>query len=233
MSKLVNRMHIFIILFAFCLVLSACGVNTTLKANILDVFRAAGAGNFSNLPLNVDQPLSNGDRVRTSDQGEGEMTLPCAKMLIFGGSNLQFTLLSANGANLNVNVGANEISSQCSNITVNLGNPPEAVVQTSGTAFLVAYNPELHMTLLWTQMGAATLANWTEGRAGKTVTVQRGYWSVVRRGREPEPARPVGEMAPVIREMNLGRVYERVVSLIEQRGFGPGVPTPMRLEKIR
>jgi|GEM_PF-6270566 len=219
-------------LFSLSLTLAACGPTSSLKANVLEVLRASGGGNFIALPLSAEQPLNNGDRVRTSDQGEGEMTLPCAKMLIYGGSNLQFTLLSANGANLNVNVGAAEISTLCPNITVNLGDPPEAVIQTSGTVFLAAYNPERRMTLLWTQIGSANLSNWVNNRPGKTVTVRAGHWSVVRQGKEPDPARPVSEMGPVINEMNLLRVYDRVVSRIEQQGFGQGAPNPTRIDKI-
>jgi hypothetical protein len=225
MSNLRRVSATLVICSALLLLLAFCNPGSSIRTDQVDVFHATGGGPLNAVALATTETLLNGDRVSTSDSGIGDLTVPCAEFKIYGGSALQFQEISANGANLGVAVGATEISTICPNITVTLG---EATITTSGTVFLAAYNPDLRQAFLWTQVGKAVLA----ARTGQRVQVSAGSWSVVRAGAQPIAPQPVGAMGGVINTMGLGGVYNRVVTLVQTQGFGPGARTPLNIATI-
>lgn len=201
------------------------------EVRITDVLLASGSPNFVTLDPAARQLIQDGDRVRTSDAGQGILDLAdCMRVLVFGGSNLRLERISLGNVSVD---GAQLFSTTCPNVTVNTdADPPVAVIQTSGTVFLAAYRPRLRTMLLWTQRGEATLYNWVDGHPSSSTTVPAGAWSVVRRGQAPTPARPISEIGPVFTEMELWDVYNQVVQIVETEGFGPGAPEPFDVGEV-
>lgn len=201
------------------------------EVRLTDVLLASGSPNFVPLDPAARQPIQDGDRVRTSDVGQGVLDLAsCMRVLVFGGSNLRLERISVGNVSVD---GAQLFSTICPSVTVNTdADPPVAVIQTTGTVFLAAYRPQMRMMLLWTQMGEATLSNWVDGHPGPSVTVPAGEWSVVRRGEEPMPARPIREIGPIFDEMGLWDVYGEVIRLLKTEGFGPAAPQPIQVGEV-
>lgn len=197
------------------------------------VSRAAAGGASAEVPLNSTLALAVGDRVSTdSVNGTALLKLLCAWLEMYGGSAAMFQMIDANGADIGAPYGATEISTVCSELTVTAGDPAQAVIGSHSTLFLAAYDRKTRQTLLWVQAGAATLANLKNGKPDVTVKVDAGSWSVVAQGNPPLPPRPVGAMAPVIDQMGLRNVYNQVVALIRNSGFGPGAPKPVDILTI-
>lgn len=196
---------------------------STIETIVVDVSRAAPGGSWVSVPLAARLPLNNGDSVSTSPQGEGLIQLPCAWLRVYRNSLLQVEQVSVSGADLVAALGASLVKTDCAKITVQNGsNPPEALIETQGTLFFFAFNAQRHIALLWTLDGTASLANLRLDRStGVTVLVPSGRWSVVRNAGVPEVARPESEIGPILDEMNLRDVYERVL-----RELGRVVPTP-------
>lgn len=206
---------------------------SSLEVQQNNVYLASGSGNYVTPPPGR-QPINNGDRVRTDEQGIGWLSLNCADILIFWESNLQ--LQEVHAGNFAAS-GSQLFSSTCAEIKVNSGdNPPEAVIATRGTVFLAAYDPGKHITLLWTIIGrtGATLTNvLPNGPLDRSVSVPEGQWSVTRDRQPPDdPAHPVAEMGPIIDEMNLRGVYDLIVQIMTTQGFGPSAVGPQSIATI-
>lgn len=214
------------------LVLVSCGSSTrTVTTQQTAVEHDAGGG-YVAVPLNTSEALAVGHRVRTDGTGEGLLKLACAWLLMYSSSGVQFQQLDANGANIGLPYGAASVSTICPELNVIAGVPAEAEIGSTSTLFLVAYDRNLRQTLLWTQVGTATLANLKGGRPDQKVTVPAGYWSVVRQGQPPEPPQPVSKIGPILDQMGLRGVYNRTVARLEGSGFGPGAPSAIKIQKI-
>jgi len=208
----------------------ACGgqpAGSTIESLATDVLRASAGGEWANVLPGSPQPVNNGDSVSTSLQGEGLLKLPCAWLRVFRDAQLQFQQISVDGANLAGAKGAALVETRCASFRVsNDSVPPEARVETRGTIFLVALDRAKRIVLLWTLDGTASLTNVQgDGTMGVTMSVLTGQWSIVRGRNAPEPARPVTEMGPILDEMNLWDVYEKVIQILPSPRAATRTPT--------
>jgi hypothetical protein len=177
----------------------------------------------------LPQPLSDGDSVSTSLQGEGLLKLPCASLRVFRDTQLQLQQISIDGANLAGAKGAALVDTSCTSLRVNNdAAPPEAMVQTRGTIFLIAFDATRHITLLWVLEQSATLQNLrSDGTSDATVIVAAGQWSIVRSRNAPEPVRAEAEMGAILDEMNLRDVYDKVAQILgRQKVAAPAKASP-------
>ena len=204
--------------------------SATLTTNTPDVSVSADGVNFTSVAAGASRIIALGDRLRTSDPGEGDLLLSCARVRIFGGSDLHLEEIHATGANLSFS-GSQLYSSACGDqiqLTTN-PPPPEGIVQSTGTVFLTAYSQKNRIVFLWTVHGEALLSN---AKGTGPMRVPAGMWSVVRAGASPEAPRPVSSMGDTINELNLRGVYDRVVSQLQSQGYGPGAPGPLAVATI-
>ncbi|MGB8648971.1 MAG: hypothetical protein WCF84_27290 [Anaerolineae bacterium] len=200
--------------------------------------RGALCANYNQLPTSGRAPLAAGDCLRTTGDGRAWVyLLDCATIAVYGGSDLQWSqvnLAPTTGLVSTASGGGQLVSTTCGSIQLNLGNnPPEAVVQTTGTVFFTAHNPQKHLALLWTLVGGATITNVNaDGSRGAPQLVREGTFSVVRDRQKPEAPRPVAEMGDIIAAMELQADYNDVVQMMTQTGFGQAAPRPRAIATI-
>src|SRR5438270_5813996 len=132
----------------------------TLTTNTPDVSVSVDGVNFTSVAAGASQTIQVGNRLRTSDPGEGELLLSCARVRIFGGSDLHLEEIHATGANLSFS-GSQLYSSACGDQIQLTTNPPpsEGIIQSVSTVFFTAYSQKTHVVLLWTVHGEALLTN--------------------------------------------------------------------------
>jgi hypothetical protein len=204
---------------------------------VVAVQRGPLCANFSGLaPSPTRLPLNGGDCLQTDPQGLGYVYLRnnCATLAVYWDSAVKMSEVNVLPISTSILSGTELVSLKCGSIQVSLGgNPPEAMVQTSGTVFFTAYDAQQHLTLLWTLVGQATVTNVNaDGSNGRTQPVSQGTFSVVQNRQAPVEPRPVSEMGAVIAKMGLETQYNDVVQTVTQRGFGPAAPGPITIATV-